>query len=632
MLSMTRLRVFSGKLLLTFGPYGSQPPVILDTTAAVRQFLLRNSLLKCKSRHISQARARCRGLSSKILSQVELNEVNKVRSLFSLPSVKPAVCQISRRYIQSSPGGLFKIIDGAIDTKSPTFQKNRETTLLAIQKFASILKVAISGGDAKAIERHTRKNKKLLVSERLKLLFDNVDDVLEVMPLAGMGMKYGDIPRAGVLAAIGKIHGVHCMIIANDATIKAGTIYPISLKKQLRCIEIAQENHLPCIFVVDSGGAFLPLQAEIFLPGGRTFYNEAIMNSLDIPQLAIVCGSCTAGAAYVPTMAQEAIIVEKIGTIFLAGPPLVHAALGEVVTPDELGGARLHSTVSGCTDYYAKTEEEAFEMGRSSVAAFNIAPVYKQKTYKEPVFDAEEILGIIPSSAIHTMDMRKVIARIVDESRMHEFKSTYGTSIVTGFCHISGYLVGILANNGVLSSDASLKGSHFVQLCSQRAIPLVFLQNITPDKPFTASIERAIYDGEKIRAHAKLMSSIACANVPIVTVVVGNSFGIENYVMAGRSFSPRFLFLWPTARVCISDPDSVVEDVLQGTNAAEKEGMMKLLHNQSNALYSSSQGWDDGILLPQDTRKVLSKSLEIIHQMPDWTRHGGSQQKAVMRM
>lgn len=539
--------------------------------------------------------------------------------------------ELSQQSASSVPNlvtGAFRPIDGSVDSKSLAFQQNQASNLALVKKFSDLLQTATSGGDAKSVERHTVKNKKLLVTDRLKLLFDKFEDVLEVMPLAGFGMKYGDVPRAGVLTAVGKIHGVHCMVIANDATVKAGTIYPITLKKQLRSLEIAQENGLPCIFVVDSGGAFLPLQAEIFNPGGRTFYNEAIMNSLDIPEIAIVCGSCTAGAAYVPTMAQEAIIVEKIGTIFLGGPPLVHAALGEVVTPDELGGARLHSTVSGCTDYMAQTEVEAFEIARSAVTAFNIHPVTDRNPYKEPVFDPEEILGIIPSTNDQALDMRKIIARIVDDSRMHEFKLAYGVSIITGFCHIEGFLVGVVGNNGQMTSEAALKGSHFVQLCSQRSIPIVFFQNTTSNSSELLTIQQATTDGEKLRSHAKFLSSVACSHVPKITVVIGKSYGIESYMMGGRSFGPRFLYSWPTASVCIGDPELLANQ--ENVEDGKWQDTLKQIRFQSSGFYSSSQGWDDGMILPSDTRRVLGKSLEIIYQMPHWTYEKTS--KSVIRM
>lgn len=535
---------------------------------------------------------------------------------------------------------VFRQIDGKVDVNSSNFKENLQRNEKLVKKFCNVLKLATSGGGEKAIERHTIKNRKLLVTDRLKLLFDDFDDVLEVMPLAGMAMKYGDVPRAGILSAIGKINGVQCIVIANDATVKAGTVFPITLKKQLRSIEIAQESNIPCVFVVDSGGAFLPLQAEIFLPGGRTFYNEAILSSLDIPQLAIVCGSCTAGAAYVPAMAQEASIVEKIGTIFLAGPPLVQAALGEVVTPDELGGAKLHSRVSGVTDYYAETEQEAFEFGRSSVAAFNIEPVSARGTFREPIYDADELLGIIPTSQDQVMNMHKIISRLVDGSEMHEFKASYATTIVTGFCQINGYLVGIVGNNGALTSAAALKASHFIQLCEQRHLPIIFLQNITQDdssSSVVSSTQKAIVDGEKLRCHAKLMSTVACARVPKVTVVVGNSFGVENYMMCGRSFSPRFLFIWPTASASSyappppPPPSSIIFSLSQDNSNGENDDEGKRL---SSALYSSFCGWDDGIVLPSDTRKVLGKCLDIIHQTPNWTTtiEHQSTTKRVLRM
>ncbi|ELT91631.1 hypothetical protein CAPTEDRAFT_181443 [Capitella teleta] len=514
------------------------------------------------------------------------------------------------RYMASSPSKkLFKQLNGSVDISSDEYKRNLAKSQHIINKYQQILAAATSGGGEKAVARHTQRNKKLLAQDRLRLLFDDADDALEVMPLAGIGMKYGDIPRAGILAVIGKINGIYCLVIANDATVKAGTIYPISLTKQLRCMRIVEHCKLPCVFVVDSGGAFLPLQSEIFNPGGRTFYKEALFNAMGIPQMAIVVGSCTAGAAYVPAMVQEAVIVKKIGTIFLAGPPLVKAALGELISPEDLGGADVHCSKSGLTDHYAETEEEAFETGRDIVASFNVDPVRLPEGYDEPAFDPEELIGLIPCSEQHFMDMYQVIARIVDGSRFQEFKQKYGQTLITGFAFIKGHLVGLIGNQGSMTEKAALKGAHFIQVCDQRNIPIIFLQNTAPD-----SESDAVISGKSIGGHSKLMSAVACCQVPKITVIVGNSFGPTNYMMAGRSFDPRFLFSWPNSKICISEPDVVMKELSESLSEEQKSKLTERVETQSNAVYASGRIWDDGVILPQDTRKVLGQCLNIISQ------------------
>ncbi|NWU28514.1 MCCB carboxylase, partial [Dyaphorophyia castanea] len=488
------------------------------------------------------------------------------------------------------------------------------------------------GGGENAILRHTQRNKKLFVRERLRLLLDD-GDFLELSPLAGLDMPYGDVPAAGCLTGIGKICGVWCVFIASDATVKGGTIYPIGVKKQLRAQEIAMENRLLSVHLVDSGGAFLPLQSELFpdkLHGGRIFYNEAIMSAMGVPQVAVVCGSCVAGGAYVPTMAEESVIIDKIGTLFLAGPPLVKAATGEDVSPEDLGGARLHSQVSGCTDHFAPSEEEAYECIRNVVSTLNCEPVPEEdRDHDSPLYSPEELLGLAPLDYGCTLPVKLILSRLMDGSRFQEFKATYGTTLVTGFGRVEGHLVGIVANNGELAHDAALKGSHFVQLCGQRGIPILFLQNTAPQPAGPASISQAEAHSNRLKAQASMMAAVACVAVPKITIVLGGSFGNDSYAMCGRSFSPNFLFLWPNARVALVDSRHFPTVPSDGDWTGEELELKQLkansfsllccfdcafkpvlfsalsrLEEESSAFYSSSRLWDDGIILPQDTRKV----------------------------
>ncbi|NXD10317.1 MCCB carboxylase, partial [Nothocercus nigrocapillus] len=475
-----------------------------------------------------------------------------------------------------------------------------------------LLEMVSKGGGENAILRHTQRNKKLFVRERLKMLLDD-ESFLELSPLAGLNMPYGDVPAAGCLTGIGKICGVWCVFIANDATVKGGTIYPIGVKKQLRAQEIAMQNRLLSVYLVDSGGAFLPLQSELFPDkshGGRLFYNEAIMSAMKIPQVAVVCGSCVAGGAYVPTMAEEAVIVDKIGTLFLAGPPLVKAATGENVSPEDLGGAKLHSKVSGCSDHFASSEKEAYECIRNIISTLNYEPLPEEVIeYDSPLYSSDELLGLAPRSYNYTLPVKLILSRLMDGSRFQEFKAYYGTTLVTGFGHVEGHLVGIVASNGELSHDASLKGSHFVQLCSQRRIPILFFQNTAPHAAEPTSISQAEAHTNKLKAQASMMSAVACAAVPKITIVIGGCYGSESYVMCGRSFSPNFLFLWPNARVALVDsrcfftvPKSEESDCTG--DGLELNHLKKKLEEESSAFYSSARLWDDGVILPQNTRKV----------------------------
>uniref|UniRef100_A0A8C3QPE8 methylcrotonoyl-CoA carboxylase n=1 Tax=Cyanoderma ruficeps TaxID=181631 RepID=A0A8C3QPE8_9PASS len=490
-----------------------------------------------------------------------------------------------RRFVSDKPKSrrhpkTFPVLDGRVPAVyRHVFEENLRNSEAVIKRYSELLEKVKKGGGENAILRHTRRNKKLFVRERLRLLLDQ-EDFLELSPLAGLDMPYGDVPAAGCLTGIGRICGIWCVFIASDATVKGGTIYPIGVKKQLRAQEIAMENRLLSVHLVDSGGAFLPLQSELFpdkLHGGRIFYNEAIMSAMGLPQVAVVCGSCVAGGAYIPTMAEESVIIDKIGTLFLAGPPLVKAATGEDVSPEDLGGARLHSQVSGCSDHFAPSEEEAYVCIRNVVSALNCHPVPEwDREPDSPLYSPEELLGLAPLDYSCTLPVKLILSRLVDGSRFQEFKATYGTTLVTGFGHVEGHLVGMVANNGELAHDAALKGSHFVQLCGQRGIPILFLQNTAPQPAGPASISEC-----------------------------------------GRSFSPNFLFLWPNARVALVDSRHFPTVPPAGDWAGgelELKQLQAKLEEESSAFYSSSRLWDDGIILPQDTRKVIAQCLEIMEQ------------------
>ncbi|KFQ25948.1 hypothetical protein N331_02221, partial [Merops nubicus] len=471
-----------------------------------------------------------------------------------------------------------------------------------------LLELVSKGGGENAVLRHTQRNKKLFVRERLKLLLDD-ESYLELSPLAGLNLPYGDVPAAGCLTGIGKIGGVWCVFMANDATVKGGTIYPIGVKKQLRAQEIAMQNRLALVYLVDSGGAFLPLQSELFpdkLHGGRVFYNEAIMSAMRIPQVAVVCGSCVAGGAYVPTMAEEVVMIDKISTLFLAGPPLVKAATGEDVSPEDLGGAQLHSQVSGCSDHFASSEKEAYECVRNVISTLNYDPLPEEVVeHESPLYSSEELLGLAPQDSRCSLPVKLILSRLMDGSRFQEFKANYGTTLVTGFGHVEGHLVGVVANDGELSQDASLKGSHFVQLCDQRSIPILFLQNTAPHAARPTSTPQAEAQSNQLKAQASMMAAVACASVPKITLVVGGCYGSA----CGRSFSPNFLFLWPNARVALVDSRHFSPAPQAGDDDAtgdelELKQLKEKLEEESSAFYSSARLWDDGVILPQDTRRV----------------------------
>lgn len=517
------------------------------------------------------------------------------------------------------------------DSGSAVYQENYEQMKALVNELHERAQKIRLGGSEKAKQRHTSRGK-LLARERVDGLLDPGSPFLELSQFAGYQL-YGDeeVPAGGIITGIGRVSGVECVIAANDATVKGGTYYPVTVKKHLRAQEIAMQNRLPCIYLVDSGGANLPRQAEIFPDRnhfGRIFYNQAIMSSKNITQIAVVMGSCTAGGAYVPAMADENIIVRKQGTIFLAGPPLVKAATGEEVSAEDLGGADLHCRKSGVSDYYALDDNHALHLTRKIVRSLN----YQKKLdvtiepSEDPLFPADELYGIVGANLKRNFDVREVIARIVDGSRFNEFKALYGDTLVTGFARIFGYPIGIIGNNGVLFSESAKKGAHFIQLCCQRKIPLLFLQNITG---FMVGKD---YEAEGIaKDGAKMVTAVACAKVPKITVIIGGSYGAGNYGMCGRAYSPRFLYLWPNARVSVMGgeqaanvlatiaKDQRAREGKQFTSAEEaalKEPIIKRFEEEGNPYYSSARLWDDGIIDPADTRLVLGLSISAALNAP----------------
>jgi 3-methylcrotonyl-CoA carboxylase beta subunit len=524
-----------------------------------------------------------------------------------------------------------------IDASNEEFQQNKQVMQTLIDDLKKDLKKIHQGGTTKARERH-KQHGKLLPRERIKLLLDSDAYFLELSPLAGLNLYEDEISAGGIITGIGKINGVECMIIANDATVKGGTYYPITVKKHLRAQKIAQANRLPCIYLVDSGGAFLPMQDEVFPDEnhfGRIFFNQANMSSEGIPQIAVVMGSCTAGGAYVPAMADESIMVAKQATIFLAGPPLVKAATGEVVTAETLGGADVHCRISGVSDYYANNDEEALNLARNIVGNLNWQKKVSLKLVEseEPKLNPEELIGIIPADPRYPFNVKEIIARIVDGSKFDEFKALYGKTLVCGFAHLYGVPVGILANNGVLFSEAALKGAHFIELCCQRGIPLIFLQNIT------GFMVGSKFEAEGIAKHgAKLVTAVACAKVPKFTVIIGGSYGAGNYAMCGRAYDPRFLWMWPNAKIAVMGGEQAANVLAQVTKdqkertgeswtATDEEAIKAPIHaqyaEQADAKYASARLWDDGIIDPIDTRKILGLSLSAALNAPILPTHFG---------
>ncbi|MFZ3415827.1 carboxyl transferase domain-containing protein [Arthrobacter sp. 3Tela_A] len=517
----------------------------------------------------------------------------------------------------------------ALDPASAQYAANEAAQRVLAEELRKRLAETAQGGPPRSRERHTARGK-LLPRERIEALLDDGSPFLEIAPLAANGMYGDESPAAGLIAGIGLVHGRHVMVLSNDATVKGGTYYPMTVKKHLRAQEIALENRLPCIYLVDSGGAFLPLQDEVFPDRehfGRIFYNQARMSAAKIPQIAAVLGSCTAGGAYVPAMSDETVIVRNQGTIFLGGPPLVKAAIGEVVTAEELGGGELHSRTSGVTDHLAENDAHALEIVRDIADTFpEPLRAWEPVPAMEPAVDPEELYAAVPADLQTPYDVREVIARITDGSEFHEFKKEYGTTLVTGFARLHGHRVGIVANNGVLFSESAQKGAHFIELCDQRGIPLIFLQNISG-----FMVGRDYEAGGIARHGAKMVTAVATCRVPKLTVVIGGSFGAGNYSMCGRAYSPRFLWMWPAARISVMGGNqaaavlaTVRRDGLEARGeewstedeAAFREPIRQDYESQGSPYYSTARLWDDGIIDPRDTRTVLGLALDVCANAP----------------
>ncbi len=515
------------------------------------------------------------------------------------------------------------VIQTKVDRNSDDFTKNQAAHEALVKALREVDAYVTQGGPERSREKHLKRGK-LLARDRIKGLLDKGAHFLEIGRQAAWQVYSDDVPSAGIVTGIGRIHGIECMIVANDATVKGGTYYPLTVKKHLRAQEIAEENYLPCIYLVDSGGAFLPRQDEVFPDRdhfGRIFYNQARLSGKGIAQIAVVMGSCTAGGAYVPAMCDESIIVRNQGTIFLGGPPLVKAATGEIVDAETLGGGSVHSRISGVTDHLADDDEHALAIARDIVANLNVdrkASVVRRDP-ADPKYPVEDIYGIVSREFRFPYDIRELIARIVDGSEFHEFKKLYGATLVCGFAHIDGYPVGIVANNGILFPESAQKGAHFVQLCNRRRIPLVFLQNITG-----FMVGKRVEQAGIAKDGAKMVNAVATATVPKFTVVVGGSFGAGNYAMCGRAYSPRMMWMWPNARISVMGGDqaalvlsTVKEDglVARGEEWPESdkqnfEAMIRAQYeNQGNPLYASGRLWDDGVIDPLDTRLVLAHGL-----------------------
>jgi len=522
------------------------------------------------------------------------------------------------------------ILETGINPHSPEFSKNQQCMQQLVQQLDELIDTIKQGGGIKAQEKHLARGK-LLPRERVRQLLDPGSPFLELGQLAAYDVYGEDVPAAGVIAGIGRIHGQECMVVANDATVKGGSYYPLTVKKHLRAQTIAEQNNLPCVYLVDSGGANLPRQDDVFPDRehfGRIFFNQANMSAKGIPQIAVVMGSCTAGGAYIPAMADESIIVKEQGTIFLAGPPLVKAATGEEVTAEELGGADVHCRTSGVADHFAENDEHALQLARSSVKRLNRKKLLQMDVAEPlpPRYDPSEIYGVIPPDLKTPYDVREVIARVVDDSEFDEFKALYGTTLVCGYARIWGYPVGIVANNGVLFSESSQKGAHFVELCAQRKIPLIFLQNIT------GFMVGRKYESEGIAKHgAKMVTAVACAQVPKLTVITGGSFGAGNYGMCGRAYDPRLMFMWPNARISVMGGEQAAgvlaqikkdnfERAGQDWPAAEeqafKQPIIDTYEAQGHPYYASARLWDDGVIDPAQTRDVLGLSLSATLNAP----------------
>ena len=535
--------------------------------------------------------------------------------------------ELSYRIDASTP------IQSTVDAGSAEFRENAAWMRGLVEELREREAVVRDGGGQRSVDRHHSRGK-LLARERIERMLDPNSPFLELSPLAANGMYGDEAPGAGIVTGIGRVSGREIMVVANDATVKGGSYYPVTVKKHLRAQEIAAQNRLPCVYLVDSGGAFLPMQADVFPDRehfGRIFYNQATMSAAGIPQIAAVMGSCTAGGAYVPAMSDEAIIVDGVGTIFLGGPPLVRAATGEEISAEELGGGLVHTQISGVADHLAEDDEHALELVRAAVANLGSAAaadwdVTPSEQIEPPLYDPAEIYGIVPQSTRKSYDIREIIARIVDGSRFHEFKPSYGSTLVCGFARVMGHPIGIVANNGILFSESALKGAHFIQLCAKRSTPLLFLQNIT------GFMVGRRYEHEGIAKHgAKMVTAVACAEVPKFSIVLGGSFGAGNYAMCGRAYSPRLLWTWPNARVSVMGGEqaaNVLLTIRQDALARQEQEMsteeqrefmaptLEKYEEEGAAYYGSARIWDDGILDPIDTRQALAVGLAAARNAP----------------
>lgn len=529
---------------------------------------------------------------------------------------------------------MSEVLHSQAKPSSPEFEQNRAHHLKTIEEIQALMAAAREGGGKGSVERHHKRGK-LLPRERIDRILDPGAAFLELSPLAAHGLYDGGAPSAGIVTGVGLVEGREVMIVANDATVKGGTYFPMTVKKHVRAQEVALENRLPCIYLVDSGGAFLPLQDEVFPDRdhfGRIFYNQARLSAARVPQVAVVLGSCTAGGAYVPAMSDESIIVKGNGTIFLGGPPLVKAATGEVVSAEDLGGADVHTRMSGVADHFAEDEEHALALCRSIVSNLNTSKTQQlaMQAPEDPAYDPEELLGVLPMDTRTPYDVREVIARLVDGSRFHEFKSRYGTTLVTGFAHLHGMPVGIVANNGILFSESAMKAAHFVELCSQRKVPLLFLQNITG-----FMVGRKYETGGIAKDGAKMVQAVATTTVPKFTVLIGGSFGAGNYGMCGRAYQPRFLFTWPNSRISVMGGEQaagvlvqVKKDQLEAKgeqlSAADEEKMrapiLEKYETEGHPLYATARLWDDGVIDPRQTRSALALAMSASLNAPieDW--------------
>ncbi|MBI4042486.1 MAG: methylcrotonoyl-CoA carboxylase [Deltaproteobacteria bacterium] len=524
----------------------------------------------------------------------------------------------------------MKTIITRINTKNADYRANLQVNKKLSEELRDRLKKVAEGGAREARELH-KSRKKLFVRDRIERLLDPDTPFLELSPLAAYNSYNNEVPAAGIITGVGMVSGVHSVIVANDATVKGGTYYPETIRKHLRAQEISLQNRLPVIYLADSGGAHLPVQAEVFpdrFHFGRIFYNQATLSALGIPQISVVMGMCTAGGAYVPAMSDENVIVRGIGTIYLGGPPLVKAATGEDVSAEELGGGEVHSRISGVTDHLAESDEHALEICRSIVSCLGrrVTSWFDLIDPEEPAYPAEELYGILPQDLKHPFEMREIIARLVDGSRIHEFKENYGTTLVCCFARWMGYLVGIIANNGVLFSESALKGAHFIELCNQRGIPILFLQNITG-----FMVGKRYEQGGITRDGAKLVQAVACATVPKLTVIIGSSHGAGNYAMCGRAYEPRFLFMWPNSRISVMGAEQAAAVMAaikrqQAERGGKKlnreeekkasEALIRKYEEEGSPYYSTARLWDDGIIDPLKTRELVGLGLTLVSGDP----------------